>query len=67
MLGVDFISFITPLGAAVLAISFVFGNVAAEAFRSFIFLFFVHAYDVGDKIELCSYHSHCMEERNVFL
>jgi small-conductance mechanosensitive channel len=54
MLGVDFISFITPLGAAVLAISFVFGNVASDAFRSFIFLFFVHAYDVGDKLEICS-------------
>jgi small-conductance mechanosensitive channel len=54
MLGIDFVTFITPLTAAVVAISFVFGGVAADAFKSFIFLFFVHAYDVGDKIEICA-------------
>jgi small-conductance mechanosensitive channel len=43
---------IVPLGSALLAFTFIFGNSLKNAFEAFLFLFFVKAYDVGDRISV---------------
>jgi small-conductance mechanosensitive channel len=55
LLGLDFTAFIAPIGTAVLAISFVFGSMASNAFKSFVFLFFVNPFDVGDRVGISAY------------
>jgi small-conductance mechanosensitive channel len=50
ILDVNYIASLVPLGTALLALSFVFGNSVKNAFEAFLFLFFVKAYDVGDRI-----------------
>jgi small-conductance mechanosensitive channel len=54
ILDVNYIASLVPLGTALLALSFVFGNSVKNAFEAFLFLFFVKAYDVGDRIGIDS-------------
>ncbi|KAF7725863.1 hypothetical protein EC973_009195 [Apophysomyces ossiformis] len=41
---------LVPLGSFLLALTFVFGSSAETAFRSILFLFVTHPYDVGDYV-----------------
>jgi small-conductance mechanosensitive channel len=63
IIGLDVSAFLSPVTTAVLAISFIFGGMASNAFKSFVFLFSVNAFDVGDRIAISSsqaraVHSH---------
>jgi len=50
ILGYQPTAILLPLGTAFLGLSFVFGNSVKTVFESFIFIFVVRPFDVGDKI-----------------
>lgn len=43
-------SLLLPFGTSLLALAFVFGNSLKVAWESFIFIFFVNPFEVGDKV-----------------
>jgi small-conductance mechanosensitive channel len=45
-------SYIVGAGSVLITASFVIGNSAKNVFDSIIFLFVLHPYDVGDKVEI---------------
>eukprot|EP00198_Chlamydomonas_reinhardtii_P009196 XP_001698533.1 predicted protein [Chlamydomonas reinhardtii] len=48
--GVPLLEGFSAFSATVLALTFIFGNAAKNAFESVLFLFFEHPYDVGDMV-----------------
>eukprot|EP01117_Protostelium_nocturnum_P007168 TRINITY_DN2571_c0_g3_i4.p1 TRINITY_DN2571_c0_g3~~TRINITY_DN2571_c0_g3_i4.p1 ORF type:complete len:637 (-),score=159.59 TRINITY_DN2571_c0_g3_i4:529-2439(-) len=53
--GVSFLDFIIPITSLVLALSFVFGDSIKSVWESFIFIFVVRPFEIGDKFSEGTY------------
>lgn len=49
---VDIYAFLLPLGTIILALSFAYGSTLQELFNSLYMLYFVHPFNIGDKVSI---------------